>query len=186
MTERKKKTTDKIKDCLTEMLNEMPLDDITATALCARSGVNRATFYYHYDSVADVLTEIEAQMERDFALWMSQASVDATGAYEKSFYVTFFEFVARHTGVCRMLLGAKTQSDFMKHALEAGRTMVVSVMSKLYPNCPASKIDYYYIFVSNGFLGLLQYWLGSGMRESITEIAEIGESVSQKGVLFLQ
>lgn len=70
--------------------------------------------------------------------------------------------------------------------MEAGRSKVVSVMSKLYPDCPASKINYYYIFVSNGFLGLLEYWLNSGMTESVNDIAEIGEQVSYMGVKYLQ
>lgn len=186
MTEKKKKTKDKIKEALTEMLDQKPYDDITAVALCAYAGVNRATFYYHYDSVDAVLAEMEEEMEREFTKWITQATINEIGAVEKSFYVAFFEFVARYAGVCRMLIGTKHKSNFLKRALEAGRTKVVSVMSRLYPDCPASKIDYYYIFVSNGFLGLLEYWLTSGMRESINEIAEIGEKVSSKGALFLQ
>ncbi len=184
---RKKTTTDKIKKALTEMLENSALDDISATALCARAGINRATFYYHYDSVQDVLEEIEKQIEREFVQWLSQATVTDDDVPEKSFYVTFFDFVARNVSVCRLLLGNRHhQSEFLSRALEAGRTKVVSVMSKLYPNCSASKINFYYIFVSNGFLGLLDYWLNSGMRESIAEIAEIGEEVSYKGIEFLK
>ncbi len=58
-------------------------------------------------------------------------------------------------------------------------------MSKLFPACPTSKIDYYYVFVSNGFMGLLQYWLNNGMRESTREIAEIGEKIAYGGVAYL-
>lgn len=186
MATSKKKTKDRIKESLTQMLEKMPIVDITATALCEHAGVNRATFYYHYNSVQDVLSEIETQVENEFIQWMSQSTFTSDGAPQKSFYVTFFEFVARNAGVCRMLLGAQSQSEFLMRAIEAGRTKVVSTMSKLYPNCPAAKIEYYYIFVSNGFLGLLQYWLNSGMRESIDDIAEVGEQVSFMGVKFLQ
>lgn len=180
------KTTDKIKACLTEMLATIPIEDITATELCNRAKVNRATFYYHYNSVQDVLSEIETQMENEFAQWMSQSTLNQNGKPEDSFYVTFFEFVARNVGVCRMLLNAQRPSEFLTRAMEAGRIKVVSVMSKLYPDCPASKIDYYYIFVSNGFIGLLKYWLSSGMKESINAIAEIGERISNTGTLYLQ
>ena len=71
---KKKTTTSKIKQCLTDMLQSCPIDDITATELCKRSGVNRATFYYHYDSVQDVLAEIEPQLETEFTQWMTQTS----------------------------------------------------------------------------------------------------------------
>lgn len=185
MADSKKKNTDKIKQCLTEMLQSSPIDDITATELCKRAGVNRATFYYHYNSVQDVLAEIESQLEADFAQWVSRSPLDLNGLPEKSFYVTFFEFVARNVGVCRMLLNSQRSSEFVTRALKAGRTMVVSIMSKLFPHCKASKIDYYYIFVSNGFLGLLNYWLNSGMKESINDIAEVGERISNMGVSYL-
>ena len=85
-----------------------------------------------------------------------------------------------------MLLNTRRPTDdFMIRALEAGRTKVVAIMSKLFPHCPAAKIDYYYIFVSNGFLGLLGYWLNSGMKESVHDIAEIGERRSTMGVAYL-
>lgn len=185
MPDIKRKNTDKIKQCLTDMLQSHSIDDITATELCKRSGVNRATFYYHYNSVHDVLAEIESKLESEFAQWMSQSAVTRNGLPEKSFYVTFFEFVSRNVGVCRMLLNTQRPTDFVSRAIDAGRTIVVSIMSKLYPECPTAKIDYYYIFVSNGFLGLLSYWLNSGMKESITDIAEIGERISNMGVAYL-
>ncbi len=179
------KTQTKVKSALIEMLETMPVEDITATELCRRANVNRATFYYHYNCVQDVLAEIEKQIEKEFVEWVSQATVTNDGQPAKSFYVTFFEFVARNVGVCKMLLNSKRPNDFLARAVEAGRMKVVSVMTKLYPNCPAAKIDYYYIFVSNGFLGLLTYWLNSGMHESINEIADVGERVSYMGLRYL-
>ena len=179
------KTSDKIKNGLIELLQTESIENVTATELCKHANVNRATFYYHYNSVQDVLAEIETQMENDFAQWMKQAPMDSNGIPEKSFYVTFFEFVSRNVGLCRLLLSSQRPSEFLTRALEAGRTKVVSVMSKLFPQCPAAKIDYYYIFVSNGFLGLLGYLLNSCMKESIAEIAEVGERISNMGVAYL-
>ena len=100
----------------------------------------------------------------------------------------FFEFVSHNVGICKLLVDAPHSSanSFFARAMEAGRSKVISIMSKLYPDCSAAKIDYYYIFVSNGFIGLLKYWLNSGMRESVTEIAAIGEKISYGGVAYLK
>lgn len=181
-----KKTKEKIKNGLTELLGETDMDKITATALCEHAGINRATFYYHYNSVADVFAEIEKDIENEFIQWLAHASMNVEGAPEKSFYVKFFEFVYRNANVCRLLLRSNYQSDFLQRALEVGRIKVIATMAKLHPDCPSSKIDYYYIFVSHGFLGLLEYWLSSGMRESVNEIAEIGERVSYLGIEYLK
>lgn len=186
MAETRKKTTDKIKKGLLDMLGTASIDDITATDLCKHIRLNRATFYYHYNSVQDVLTEIEREVENEFKQFLAQSSTTEDGTPEKNFYVTFFEFAARNAALCRMLLGAKTRSEFLQHAMEAGRSKVMSIMSKQFPNCPAAKIDRYYIFVSNGFLGLLEHWFASGMHESINDLAEVGEQVSFFGIKYLQ
>lgn len=185
MTESKKKTTAKIQNSLMKMLKSMPIESITATALCEYASVNRATFYYHYDSVQDVLAEIEANLESEFVQWMTQTTINSNGLPEKSFYVSFFEFVVRNADICRLILNTQRQSDFLTRAIEAGRAKVVSDMSKLFITCPVAKINYFYMFVSNGFLGMLGYWLNSGMRESVTEIAAICERIAYAGVGYL-
>lgn len=183
----KLKTPDKIRATVVKMLETTPLDDITVTALCSEAHINRATFYYHFDSVQAVLAEVEDEMEREFQQFISRATVSKDGVPEKSFYVTFFDFVARNAPICRMIINSphKSTDSFLARAMDAGRTKVISVMTKLYPDCPTSKIEYYYIFVSHGFLGLMTYWINSGMRESVSEIAEIGESVSYSGIKYL-
>ena len=40
---------------LTEMMAEMPFDKISVSELTKRCGVNRQTFYYHFDTLADLL-----------------------------------------------------------------------------------------------------------------------------------
>ena len=74
---------EKIKSALIAMLETMPIDEISATMLCQQAEVNRATFYYHYNSIQDVLTDIEAQVEREFLHFLAQSTVDSNGAPAK-------------------------------------------------------------------------------------------------------
>ena len=182
------KSTEKIQRTLVELMATAPIDGITVTELCARSGINRATFYYHYDSVQDVLLEIEKQVESEFREFIKRSLISEDGEADKSFYVMFFEFVARHADICKLMIDMPRQNSdsFLYRAMEAGRSKVISTMTELYPDCPTTKIDYYYIFMSHGFLGLMSYWLKSGMRESVDEIAEIGESMANSGIKFLE
>ena len=186
MPTKKSKTTEKIKNCLVEMLQTHPIQDITAIELCNRASVKRATFYYHYDSVQNVLSEIESTLESEFIQWMSQYNIDSNRLPDKVFYVSFFEFVARNAGVCRMLLNTQRPSDeLLARVIEAGRKTALSMLSKFFPQCPAAKIDYYYMFIANGFLGLLAYWLNNGMKESTSDMAETSERISTLGVAYL-
>ena len=55
-----------LKEGLLRLLRDKELKNIRITELCAESGVNRATFYRHYEMVEDVLYELE----RDIAWQM--------------------------------------------------------------------------------------------------------------------
>ena len=188
MTEPKNRTTAKIRSTLVKMLGTMDIEKVTVTELCANAGINRATFYYHYESVRDVFIEVEKITETEFNDFLNRSAMSDDGIPDKSFYTTFFEFIARNANICRMVLNSphKTDDSFLARAMEAGCNKVISVMTKLYPSCPTCKIKYYYLFVSHGFLGLMTYWLNSGMKETPAEIAAIGEDVSNYGVKFLE
>ncbi len=57
-------------DALLELMDEKPLEKITVTDIARRADVNRGTFYLHYDSVSDVINELQetliAQMNQYF------------------------------------------------------------------------------------------------------------------------
>ena len=46
-------------DALMELLDEKPLDKITVTDIANRADISRGTFYLHYDSVGEVISELQ-------------------------------------------------------------------------------------------------------------------------------
>lgn len=67
-------------DALLELLEEKPLEKITVTDIAKRADVNRGTFYRHYDSVNDVISELQdtliEQMDQYFASLDAPLGVD--------------------------------------------------------------------------------------------------------------
>ena len=51
-------TEAKFKYALKDMMKTMPLEDINVTALCAKIGCHRQTFYYHYQDIYDLIAAI--------------------------------------------------------------------------------------------------------------------------------
>lgn len=51
-------TVANLRNALRESLHDHPLDDISISRLCRLADVRRTTFYTHYQSVADLLTEM--------------------------------------------------------------------------------------------------------------------------------
>ena len=51
-------TEAKFKYALKDMLRTTPLEEINVTALCAKIGCHRQTFYYHYQDIYDLIAAI--------------------------------------------------------------------------------------------------------------------------------
>ncbi len=61
------KTRKIIKNALIELMAEKSLSDISITELSEKALINRKTFYRHYRTVSDVVTEIENEILAEFA-----------------------------------------------------------------------------------------------------------------------
>lgn len=48
------------------MLEEKEYEEITISDICKRAGINRSTFYSHYDNIIEVVSEIENRLIDDF------------------------------------------------------------------------------------------------------------------------
>ena len=51
-----------LRESLLALMREMPISKITPTELCRRAGINRNTFYTHYQSAEELLSEIEEEL----------------------------------------------------------------------------------------------------------------------------
>lgn len=61
------KTRRTIRETLIVLMGEKELADITVSELSARAMINRKTFYRHYKTVADVVTELENEILAEFS-----------------------------------------------------------------------------------------------------------------------
>jgi len=47
----------KMDEALVDILREKGLEYVTVKEICEKAGVNRSTFYLHYETIDDLLTE---------------------------------------------------------------------------------------------------------------------------------
>lgn len=61
---------------LIELLNKKEYDYITVKEICEKAGVNRSTFYLHYETMGDLLDECIQNSNIKFMEYFSQSSKD--------------------------------------------------------------------------------------------------------------
>ena len=64
-------TATKMDLALISLLKKKPFDYITVSEICEEAGVNRSTFYLHYETIGDLLAETTRYLLDDFLAYFS-------------------------------------------------------------------------------------------------------------------
>lgn len=72
-------TARRMDEALLSLLEEKDFAYITVREICARAGVNRSTFYLHYESMSDLLRETVEMIDERFRASVADATNDKTG-----------------------------------------------------------------------------------------------------------
>lgn len=64
-------TATKMDLALIALLKKKPFEYITVSEICQTAGVNRSTFYLHYETIGDLLNETARYLLNDFLTYFS-------------------------------------------------------------------------------------------------------------------
>lgn len=67
-------TAQRMDEALVALLNQKPFEFITVKEICNQAGVNRSTFYLHYETIGDLLAETVEATNKDFLSYFAQSS----------------------------------------------------------------------------------------------------------------
>ena len=163
-----------LEDGLIDLMKTTPYDKITVTALCAHTDITRSTFYMHYEDIYALL----CSMEEDVLAWERQVIADLSGKWTEGQEAMLqslerlFAYFVENSKYLQVLMSERGDIYFQKRFFEAAYRIcnLSGVRSKT--KGPLAE-DPRFIFVVNGGVGLTQYWLKNGLKESPRAIAEI-------------
>lgn len=112
---RVRRTRQLLQDALRTLVRERGFESITVQDITQQAGVNRATFYLHYEDKNDLLTQtmrevIEAPAREYAQLFASGETLTADRTPE--LFVRMFERYAEHADLLRRLLGRHGDARF--------------------------------------------------------------------------
>jgi len=175
-----------IRRAFTGLLRAKPVQSISIKELCEAAGVNRGTFYAHYESVHDLLR----QMEDDFLREIDEAlerllPPDGKGLTSLKLSTELFQILKDNADLCTVTLGDFGDKAFAVKILNLGQEKCVQAYTKYFDYATPRQIEYFYAFVSEGCIGLLRKWFREGMTASAEEIASTAENLMLYGAGFL-
>jgi len=174
-------TAERMDEALLSLLLEKDFENITVKDVCARAGVNRSTFYLHYESTADLLVEAVALIHRCYQQKFPDpgpASAAIAALPKKNlFFITdqwllpWLDFVKENRRVYKAI---HTQIDVFG-AERTYRDYFQNVFSPILSQhgVAAEKHEYIMEFYRHGLVSVMLKWVEGDCRESVEEIAEI-------------
>jgi len=164
-------TKARIHSALTQLLNTQDIHKISIRELCDIAGINRTTFYNHYGSQYDVLTEISNWYLRDIADAIESAELgDQASVLHRVTLV--LEYIEKNLEISRLLIQNNIDETFARRLFSLPK--IEGLLTEVMKNHPDHRYDRDIIlFAIYGGYKLVQDWISSGERRSARETAQL-------------
>lgn len=157
-----------IKESLLSLLKEKPLSKIKVSELCERSGINRATFYRHYETLQDALQEIET----DFIHQMPRPERSPKNIEEAQQHMeAVCTYLYENSDMVKLLFLDKNSPDLVE-CLDHFYHDILSSRSLELP-FPEDTVQILISFWVGGCQSLMRKWILDDIHKTPAQIAEI-------------
>ena len=156
-----------LKDALLEILSYKKSYDISVKELCDKAGINRSTFYRHYDNIADVMEEIENDLIAMVGDVNSASVNDPDNAW--SYIFNSLSFLETHHEYDPLFLS--DFSAFYNLILKLESTVHDSI--RTLTGKSEKEVSYLMKFMLSGTYAIIYDWLRRGRKETIREVADV-------------
>ena len=181
-------TAARMDEAFLSLLEKKDFAYLTVRELCEKAGVNRSTFYLHYETLGDLLTESVEYMNRQFLEYMAHDAEDfvtrlRTCPAEELYLVTpkyltpYLSYVREH----RRLFLTATQNAAVLGLQEVYDKMFRHVFTPILARCGVPEADRAYLmaFYIRGLMAIVSEWVKNDCADSV----EFMISVIQKCVV---
>lgn len=164
------------------LLKKKSLEYITVSEICETAGVNRSTFYLHYENIGDLLNETTRYLLNDFLSYFSPET-QAIAFNIKNCELNELVFICdKH--LTPYLTYIKNQKEVFSTALLHNKTLgFEDVYKRMFENIfnpildrfhyPQSNRQYVMLYYLNGINAIINEWLKNDCDKTIKEISEI-------------
>lgn len=156
-----------LKDSLSELLEEKPIEKITVKEVCDKADINRGTFYSHYSDQYDlydsVVNEIVDGVFEHMGDFMAKDTDDIIKAI-----TNVFLFLKENNTLVKTLINRGVRYSVEKR--------IYTIFENIYNNNPNKRLDSDlvscgYQYMSAGAIALIRNWLNSDMQRTPEEMA---------------
>ena len=158
-------TKQAIKSSFLKLLNEKPLNRISVRDIVEDCGINRNSFYYHFQDIPALLTEIITD-ETDRLI----ADYPSIGSLDECFAVAF-QFAEDNRRAVSHIYHSVNWDIFERSAMKLCGYVVETYLDTAFPDRRLPQEDWQVLvrFLKNQLFGMSVDWICGGMQDEALE-----------------
>ena len=169
-------------EALLLLLEKKEYEYITVKEICEKAGVNRSTFYLHYECIDDLLIETLEMINNKFTSTFHNTTINVKHSTKDELFlindkylIPYLNFIKENKRVYKLIHDKpyifKKQSTFEKYYQE-----IFSIILDKYGVIPDEK-EYIFSYFSSGLVAIIQKWIEKDCVDDIEMIANIMKKV---------
>ena len=159
------KTRTNIKNSLIDLLAEKNVSKITVTELAEKAMINRKTFYRHYNTVQDVVDDINYDMINDVISHAKKSDRDGNNLVNQLNFIGLSIVENKEQINSPEVFGSGRSVELLKRFIEVSIRPVLNFKNE-------TKLKYLVEFVVSGFISVYDRWFNDGCAESSEKLAD--------------
>lgn len=172
-------------EALLALLEKKDLEYITVKEICHQAGVNRSTFYLHYETIADLVNETLEMVNQRFLSYFPQQEEEVLGnmgsreredlvLVTREYLLPYLRFIRDNKKVYRAAF--RNPSSMQAHTRygEMKQQILSPILERF--EIPADHRSYYMAYYVEGIIAIVKEWLRQDCSDEVEMIADIIES----------
>ena len=164
-------------EALLSLLEKKEYEFITVTEICKKAGVNRSTFYLHYENIDDLLEETVRYVSDKFASSFDEinnkSNLEKQILTSEKFLKPYLSFIKDNKKIYK-LMHDKPQLFNLEKIAKSLYKNIFNVALNNYEVKEEEK-KYIFSFYTQGVIGVINAWLKGDCRDEIDFIIKIIE-----------
>ncbi len=161
-----------------------PLGRITVREICEETGINRSTFYAHYQDVYDVVEKTEKTMSEKLTLSAIEAAGEVSSM--EGIFERIFTFVGEHREFYHAYFSEMNRSGIIGVAWDMVSEQIGHLTYDQLGFRSQAELEYMGVYFIHGLSAMLRRWTETGCRETPQELVDFLVRQYQRGQAFLQ
>lgn len=157
------------------LLEKKDFDKITVKEICEKAGVNRSTFYLHYESTEDLLLETVEDLNREFkdCFEMKPLIVDKKSSMllTEGYLVPYLNFVKNNKRVLKTIHSKPQLFNAQKVYMKMCTQFFYPAINAF--NVGEKEKPYIFEFFTKGVVAIIKKWIEKECEDSVDFIIKL-------------